>query len=568
MEKVIPNFEILFKYHTFYDYFLYLAQNWFVDSASDVGGIFNSVFTIFLEYLFNFDEEFWQSCSTVFQNVREVAFMLIPLVIILTIARTMRLAAGASAIGSATIRASVINLVLSIGLAASCGFIAKSIISITGTLGIEMLRMTGLDIIVQDGVITNMNEVAKYIFFLSTYTVGSGFGTAMDTVLIFMRLFIVIILVFSIGFASITTRIGIMFLFMVSTFMFVIAGYEELEWVRDTWMRGFLSLAIMPTVVGIVISMIIRLNMQAIEEGISSVGDAFKILAASMGLSLIIAMIQSMILTQVFDNSISTAKNTVKSAVTFISNAIAFAAAVKTGGVSGVLSMAFGGKSSKNKQGNKGGNEKGGKKDKGAAAVKSGGSDKKGEGETASDSASSREHSEKERDVSKLITAMGNKLKKKYGLTDEEIKDPENEKNKKADKAINNAIRAYKTTAKVFRDRNGGKSLSAAAQEQSNQFSTAYLNDRGGADMVLLRNGMDTALYREMRGSQRTPRHGYAFELKPDRYDVFNNISIINDRAVEWASSDFDDQKLYDSINGNFTVFEDNENRPVSFFSG
>ncbi len=561
MGKVIPNFEILFKYHTFFDYFLYLAQNWFVDSASEVGGIFNSAVTVLLEYLFNFGDEFWQSCDSVYQNVREVSFMLIPLVIILTFARTMRLAAGSSSIDNATLRASIVNLLLSIGLAVSCGFIAQKIIGITGALGIDMLRMTGLDIIVQNGIITNMNEVSEYIFVLSTYTTMSGFGTAMDSVLIFMRLFVVIILIFSIGFSAITTRVGIMFLFMVSSFMFVVAGYEELEWVRDTWLRGFLSLAVMPTIVGIVLSMIVRLNIQAREEGINTVGDAFRILAVSMGLALVIAMIQSMILTQVFDNTISTAKNAVKSAATFVSNTVAFAAAVKTGGITAALSLMSGNKSSKVEQGDKKGSKRM------ASAAKSGGNDGK-EHKAGSPSESSGEHSEKEKSFSGLINFMGNKLKKKYGLTDEEINDPENEKNKNANKAIEDAIRAYKTTAKVFRDRNGGESLTAASQEQSNQLSAAYLNDRGGADMVLLRNGMDTALYRETSGRQGTPKHGYAFELNPGQSDAFNNISTINDRAVEWASSGFDDQKLYDTINGNFDVFERDENRPVSFFSG
>ena len=567
MEIVIPNFEILFKFPTFYDYFLYVAENWFVDPSSKVGSLFTSAFKIFLEYIYNFDNEFWNTCNHTFQNVAEVAFKLIPLIIILTLARTMRLAAESSAGGTEKIRVSIINLLVNIGLAVSCGYIAKFMVKGFASLSIEILKMSGVKVIVENGIITNMDEVAQYIFLTSTYSMRGGFGTAMDIVLIFMRLFFVIVMTVSIGFSAVTIRVAIIFLFTISTVMFVIAGYEELEWVRDMWVRGFVSISIMPSVISIIITLILTINYNAQQKGIKNLGEAFALIGMSAALALIIAMVQTFILTQILDYSVSTVKNAVKSVANFVPNTIAFAAAVKTGGVKGGLKKMFGMKSSPQKKGTP---------EKGDSA-----SDAKRKSENGLNS--SKEDDEKKlnsgdqtknnnvpvSDLNNRINRMANGYKRKYGLSDEEINDPDNEKNKKINEEMKHAFRAFTIASKVFKDRNEGKDITTASQDGSDPFQTDYLNERGGADMVLLGNAMDTAAYRGTHGGQGVPRHRYESDMyghgmNADDSDAFNNISRITDRAIDWSSSGYDDQTMYNAINSSFDVSE-NEGRPVSF---
>ena len=569
MEIVIVNFEILFKYPTWYDYFKELGGRWFVDPASGVGSFFTQAYKTFLEYIFNFDNEFWNTCNHVFQNISKFAFGLIPLVIILTIARTMRIAAGNSVRSQENIRSAMINLLVNIGLAVSCGFIAKQIIMASSSLGIHLLQMSGVKIVVQNGIVTNMDEVARYIFLLNAYTFNSGIGFATDTVLLFMRLFFMIVLTISLAFTGVSIRVGLTFLFVISSLMFVAAGYEELEWVRDMWLKGFISLALMPTVVSIIITIMLTINYQAEQQGIPSIGDALKLILMSTALALIIAMIQSFILTQILDYSISTVRNSVRSVANFIPNTVAFALAVKNGGIKGGLSKAFGIGFPR-----KGGNPGSGPDDE--KALPSQGQDPKAnssktESEGKENKSSDSKSNSGSGSLGGRISGMEKGYKKKYGLSDDEINDPANDKNKKVDEEMKHAYRAYSTVSKVFKNRNNGSTMTAAAQNSVDPFQTDYLNSKGGADMALLGNAMDTAAYRGTHGGQGIPRHSYendmyGYGFNADDSDAFNNISRVTDWAIDWSASGFDDQQMYDAVNNSFDAME-SSGKSVSFFS-
>ena len=117
MDKVIPNYYILYKFPNVYDFLIYLVEKWFIDPLSEVASSFSLLFTQFLEGIFNFDAEFWHGCNTIFANVSHEAYKLIPLIILLNLARLIRKTAASSAQINSTVRQTIINMVVNIGLA-------------------------------------------------------------------------------------------------------------------------------------------------------------------------------------------------------------------------------------------------------------------------------------------------------------------------------------------------------------------------------------------------------------------------------------------------------------------
>lgn len=580
MDKVVPNYSIFYKFPNVYDFLIYLVEKWFIDPLSDLAVTFTSLFTEFLQGIFNFDADFWHGCNTVFANVSQEAYKLIPLIILLNIARLIRKTAASSANINTSVRETIITMIVNIGIALSCGFLAKQFLLITQSFGIEMLKATGLELEIEGNIVKNMEVVTKYVFASMSFTLNqAGLGVAMNTVLIFMRLFMIIVMTLSVGFISVSSRFAVVFLFAISSMVFVISSYEEFASFRDMWLKGFVSISIVPAITGIIFFLMVSMNMDAVEDGVTTAAEAFKVLGISTGLSLILASIHSVILTQILDYSYGTITNIIRSAGKTVKNAVELYAAVQTGGATAAAKSLLGLKgkdkaadtTKKTVDGNK--KDSGGKLPSGKnnnADEKSDSSDNSNNGSGSGGTGSSGGmggsggfggaggSGSSGSTFLKQDPNEGYKnfvKKKLYGMTDEEIADPENDKNKRADKAFADAERVYHHVSDLYRTLYGkGKTITEASQNYSNKDVLRKLNDRGGADEQLLRDMMWTAARYDVNNANNIIPHKFVKENglnDKDVNDPFFNIEQVADASLQ--SADYNDYDLRFEIQRQFS---------------
>lgn len=133
-----------------------------------------------------------------------------------------------------------------------------------------------------------------------------GSSEALLVVLMFLRLFLTLVLFISIVLVSFSTRIGILLLFGISPVCFVLSVYEEFDWIRDNWIKTFLGLILTPVIDGILLALTM-LNNEKFVSGMT-MGEVFKTLCVSIGISYMIVMLHSEVIKKIFDALISDIK--------------------------------------------------------------------------------------------------------------------------------------------------------------------------------------------------------------------------------------------------------------------
>lgn len=194
--------------------------------------------------------------------------------------------------------------ILNVGLAASSYWIFPKVLAISTALGRQMLAISGIT------VTTNFSEIAERIFLPSMITHLDGSSEALLVVLMFLRLFLTLVLFISIVLVSVSTRIGILLLFGISPVCFVLSVYEEFDWIRDSWIKTFIGFILTPVFDGILLALIM-LNNEKFVSGMS-MGEVFRTLCISIGISCMIVMLHSEVIKRIFDSLIADIKKAVR----------------------------------------------------------------------------------------------------------------------------------------------------------------------------------------------------------------------------------------------------------------
>ncbi|MBQ6518211.1 MAG: hypothetical protein IJI14_05795 [Anaerolineaceae bacterium] len=583
MSSVIPEFEILYKFPTYYDYCIYMASQWFIDGASPTAKAFLSAFAQLLKMLFVFDPEYLDSIDKLWFDISDIMFKFIPLIIILSILRMVRINAGGSVTTQAQIRSSVLNLIVSIGLAVSCGFIAKNVIDLSSTAGITILHLSGVDfswknqglseaessqeisdsiesfVNTYDGEKYNFKNLAMHVF-VGTALTAQAAGKAMQIVFIFMRVFLVLVLFISVAFAAVSVRVGIAFLFAISPIVFVLAGYEEISWIRDMWLKGFLGLAMMPTIVGVLLAMIMRMNAELVGKPVSSV-DAFKTLGMSVGIAAMIVLIQSTVLTQLLDYSFGTVQKTAKSGARVVSAAVHLPMTIATAatGIKNFAQKKFG-KTSPVTAGKalSGGNKKVNEKEK------------EKEKKQPEKQPTAADKSYYERELAKTAAQVASQ----YQFTGSKKSD--------FDKRVKDSKRVNETLRKIFKEKYGYE-MNDAADHMQNRNLADFINKNGGVNVMLSKNMIRNVGYKVANGTTVNKESAYNVALRKDGMskDGYKNIDpkndlnhvqrnqfldeyamkdantnwtkLANDGLNELGHRNMNDQEMYDFLNARYT---------------
>ena len=325
--SIFPVFNVEFPFHIAYDIIIRLASSWILeDSAGEIAGFFNSAFGSAIQYMYEVDQPFLKMCREMWGSTTKFALALFPLMLILSIFSTMKYGAERSSLTLVKTRELAFGTIVNGGLAVSSYWIFTKILSISTALGREMLAISGIT------VTTNFSAIAERIFLPSMITHMDGSSEALLVVLMFLRLFLTLVLFISIVLVSLSTRIGILLLFGISPVCFVLSVFEEFDWIRDSWIKTFLGLILTPVLDGILLALIM-LNNEKFVSGMT-MGEVFKTLCISIGISCMIVMLHSEVIRKIFDALISDIKKAVR-AIKAVAQVIArIILAVSSGGTS------------------------------------------------------------------------------------------------------------------------------------------------------------------------------------------------------------------------------------------
>ena len=330
---IFPIFNVEFPFHIAYDIIIRLASSWILeDSADEIAGFFNSAFGSAIQYMYDLDQPFLKMCLDMWSSTTKFALALLPLMLLLSIFSSVKYGGERSALTLVKTRELAFGTILNVGLAASSYWIFTKVLAISTALGKQMLAISGIT------VTTNFSEIAERIFLPSMITHLDGSSEALLVVLMFLRLFLTLVLFISIVLVSVSTRIGILLLFGVSPICFVLSVYEEFDWIRDSWIKTFIGFIMTPVFDGILLALIM-LNNEKFVSGMS-MGEVFKTLCISIGISCMIVMLHSEVIKRIFDSLIADIKKAVR-AVKIAAQVIArIALAITSGGTSAAAEAA------------------------------------------------------------------------------------------------------------------------------------------------------------------------------------------------------------------------------------
>lgn len=302
---IFPIFNIEFPFHIAYDIIIRLASSWILeDSVGEIAGFFNSAFGSAIRYMYDMDQPFLKMCLDMWKSTTKFALALLPLMLLLSIFSTVKYGSERSSLTMVKTRELAFGTILNVGLAASSYWIFTKVLVISTALGKQMLAISGIT------VTTNFSEIAERIFLPSMITHLDGSSEALLVVLMFLRLFLTLVLFISIVLVSVSTRIGILLLFGISPVCFVLSVYEEFDWVRDSWIKTFIGFILTPVFDGILLALIM-LNNEKFVSGMS-MGEVFKTLCISIGISCMIVVLHSEVIKKIFDSLIADIKKAVR----------------------------------------------------------------------------------------------------------------------------------------------------------------------------------------------------------------------------------------------------------------
>ena len=282
--------------------------------------------------MYDLDQPFLNMCLDMWKSTTKFALALLPLMLLLSIFSTVKYGGERSSLTLVKTRELAFSTILNVGLAASSYWIFTKVLAISTVLGKQMLAISGIT------VTTNFSDIAERIFLPSMITHMDGSSEALLVVLMFLRLFLTMVLFISIVLVSVSTRIGILLLFGISPVCFVLSIYEEFDWIRDSWIKTFIGFILTPVLDGILLALIM-VNNEKFVNGMS-MGEVFKTLCISIGISCMIVMLHSEVIKKIFDSMIADFKKAVR-AVKMAAQVIArIALAVSTGGTSAAAEAA------------------------------------------------------------------------------------------------------------------------------------------------------------------------------------------------------------------------------------
>ena len=330
---IFPIFNIEFPFHIAYDIIIRLASSWILeDSVGEIADFFNSAFGSAIQYMYDLDQPFLKMCLDMWSSTTKFALALLPLMLILSIFSTVKYGGERSSLTLVKTRELAFGTILNVGLAASSYWIFTKVLAISTALGKQMLAISGIT------VTTNFSEIAERIFLPSMITHLDGSSEALLVVLMFLRLFLTLVLFISIVLVSVSTRIGILLLFGISPVCFVLSVYEEFDWIRDSWIKTFIGFILTPVFDGILLALIM-LNNEKFVSGMS-MGEVFKTLCISIGISCMIVVLHSEVIKKIFDSLIADIKKAVR-AIKIAAQVIArIALAISSGGTSAAAEAA------------------------------------------------------------------------------------------------------------------------------------------------------------------------------------------------------------------------------------
>ena len=330
---IFPIFNIEFPFHIAYDIIIRLASSWILeDSVGEIADFFNSAFGSAIQYMYDLDQPFLKMCLDMWSSTTKFALALLPLMLLLSIFSTVKYGGERSSLTLVKTRELAFATILNVGLAASSYWIFTKVLAISTALGKQMLAISGIT------VTTNFSEIAERIFLPSMITHLDGSSEALLVVLMFLRLFLTLVLFISIVLVSVSTRIGILLLFGISPVCFVLSVYEEFDWIRDSWIKTFIGFILTPVFDGILLALIM-LNNEKFVSGMS-MGEVFRTLCISIGISCMIVVLHSEVIKKIFDSLIADIKKAVR-AIKIAAQVIArIALAISSGGTSAAAEAA------------------------------------------------------------------------------------------------------------------------------------------------------------------------------------------------------------------------------------
>ena len=330
---IFPIFNIEFPFHIAYDIIIRLASSWILeDSVGEIADFFNSAFGSAIQYMYDLDQPFLKMCLDMWSSTIKFALALLPLMLLLSIFSTVKYGGERSLLTLVKTRELAFGIILNVGLAASSYWIFTKVLAISTALGKQMLAISGIT------VTTNFSEIAERIFLPSMITHLDGSSEALLVVLMFLRLFLTLVLFISIVLVSVSTRIGILLLFGISPVCFVLSVYEEFDWIRDSWIKTFIGFILTPVFDGILLALIM-LNNEKFVSGMS-MGEVFRTLCISIGISCMIVVLHSEVIKKIFDSLIADIKKAVR-AIKIAAQVIArIALAISSGGTSAAAEAA------------------------------------------------------------------------------------------------------------------------------------------------------------------------------------------------------------------------------------
>ena len=324
---IFPIFNIEFPFHIAYDIIIRLASSWILeDSVGEIADFFNSAFGSAIQYMYDPDQTFLKMCLDMWSSTSKFALALLPLMLILSIFSTVKYGGERSSLTLVKTRELAFGTIFNVGLAASSYWIFTKVLAISTALGKQMLAISGIT------VTTNFSEIAERIFLPSMITHLDGSSEALLVVLMFLRLFLTLVLFISIVLVSVSTRIGILLLFGISPVCFVLSVYEEFDWIRDSWIKTFIGFILTPVFDGILLALIMLNNEKFVSS--MSMGEVFRTLCISIGISCMIVVLHSEVIKKIFDSLIADIKKAVR-AIKIAAQVIArIALAISSGGTS------------------------------------------------------------------------------------------------------------------------------------------------------------------------------------------------------------------------------------------
>ena len=454
---VFPIFSIEFPFHIAYDVIIRLASSWILEEAADaLGALFNGAFGSSLRYMYEADEAFMKMCLDMWTSTAGFALALLPLMLILSIFSTVKNGASNSFLTIVKSRELAFGTIINIGLAVSSFWIFSRVLSISTGIGKQMLAISGIS------ASTDFTDIAGRIFLPTMLTAMDGSSEALLVVLMFLRLFLTLVLFFSIVLVSVSTRIGILLLFGISPVCFVLSVYEEFDWLRTSWIKTFLGFILTPVLDGILLALIM-LNNENFTDGMT-MGEVFRTLCVSIGIACLIVVLHSEVIKRIFDSIIADFRKAARAIKTAAQVIAKIYLAIQTGGAAAAAGA-------------------GGKSDIKASGMKGLGNDASQEKKDSKENKDKKNEGKRVSGIEKNLERIRERNQKCYELRPEELA--------KAGAAAKTVIEAMDEISR----REYGCGLNTAVRKGMRQTGPVrkYFDRHGGAAGIMAADLMDRA---------------------------------------------------------------------------